>query len=114
MLTLFGPELFVFVFGKNWKTAGEFAQIIMPSIALTFVVSSVCSVMIPAGKLSHYSIWSIVSFISISIFFYFFSNQLDIRQLLKYFTILNIGIYTFYFIIIWNSVVKIDKKLVHK
>jgi O-antigen/teichoic acid export membrane protein len=104
---LFGPELFEFVFGKNWKVAGEFAQILMPAIALSFVVSSLCSVMVPANKLNHYSIWSILSFLSIFVFFYFFSNKLEIKILLKYFTILNIGIYILYFTFIWNSVIKL-------
>lgn len=104
---LFGPELFEFIFGKNWKVAGEFAQILMPAIALSFVVSSLCSVMVPANKLNHYSIWSILSFLSIFVFFYFFSNKLEIKILLKYFTILNIGIYILYFTFIWNSVIKL-------
>lgn len=114
LIILTGPELFEFVFGNEWKIAGEFAQIVMPAVAITFVVSSLCSVMIPANKLNHYAIWSIISFVSIFIFFYFFSNQLEIKQLLKYFTMLKIGIYVFYFVLILNSVVQIDKKLLNK
>ena len=111
---LFGPELFTFIFGKNWKVAGEYAQILMPAIALIFVVSSLSPVIFSADKLSYYSIWSILSFLSIFIFFYFFSYRLEIKILLKYFTILNIGIYFFYFIFIWISVIKlkIGNKLV--
>lgn len=104
---LFGPELFEFIFGKNWKIAGEFAQILMPAIALSFVVSSLSMIMISANKLAHYSIWSIISFLSTFVFFYFFSNNLEIKILLKYFVILNIGIYILYFTFIWNSIIKL-------
>lgn len=39
VLLFFGPELFSFVFGANWRIAGEFARILAFSYAIRFVVS---------------------------------------------------------------------------
>jgi lipopolysaccharide exporter len=38
-IMLLGPWLFTFFFGSNWTTAGEFARILAPDIALRFVAS---------------------------------------------------------------------------
>ena len=37
ILGFFGPELFEFVFGKNWKISGNYAQITVPLILITFL-----------------------------------------------------------------------------
>ena len=71
LITLFGPELFE-LYLERLEIAGEFAQIVMPAFAIIFVVSPLSSVMIPANKLHHYAIWSILSCVSTLIFFIFF------------------------------------------
>lgn len=39
ILGIFAPEIFAFVFGKNWRVAGEFAQIMTPMFFLNFIVN---------------------------------------------------------------------------
>ncbi len=39
ILGIFAPELFSFVFGENWKVAGEFAQIMTPMLFLKFIIN---------------------------------------------------------------------------
>ena len=39
VLGVFAPEIFVFVFGENWRVAGEFAQIMTPMFFLNFIVN---------------------------------------------------------------------------
>ena len=39
LLMLLGPELFAFVFGENWRQAGEFARWMAPWLYLVFVSS---------------------------------------------------------------------------
>ncbi|WP_323593460.1 oligosaccharide flippase family protein [Aliarcobacter butzleri] len=39
ILGIFAPEIFAFVFGENWKVAGEFAQIMTPMFFLNFIVN---------------------------------------------------------------------------
>ncbi len=40
VLALIGPPVFGFVFGENWRTAGEFLQLMAPMFLMQFVVSS--------------------------------------------------------------------------
>ncbi len=35
----FSPEIFSFVFGADWKTAGEYTQILLPYVFLVFLIS---------------------------------------------------------------------------
>ncbi|ABV66947.1 O-antigen translocase [Aliarcobacter butzleri RM4018] len=37
ILGIFAPEIFAFIFGKDWKVAGEFAQIMTPMIYLKMI-----------------------------------------------------------------------------
>ena len=39
VLVTLGPSLFVFVFGREWREAGEFARVLAPMMACQFVVS---------------------------------------------------------------------------
>ena len=50
ILGVFAPEIFTFVFGKNWKIAGEFAQLMTPMLYLKFVVSPLSYTFYVAGK----------------------------------------------------------------
>lgn len=44
------PDLFAIVFGKNWRQAGEYAQILMPMFFLQFVASPLSVLFIVAEK----------------------------------------------------------------
>jgi O-antigen/teichoic acid export membrane protein len=39
VLGIFAPDIFVFVFGENWRISGEFAQIMAPVLFLKFITS---------------------------------------------------------------------------
>ncbi len=39
ILGIFAPEIFAFVFGEDWRVAGEFAQIMTPMFFLNFIVN---------------------------------------------------------------------------
>ncbi len=44
------PDLFSFVFGKNWRVAGEYAQILTPMFFLQFISSPLSSMFMIAEK----------------------------------------------------------------
>lgn len=50
ILGIFAPDLFAFVFGSNWRVAGEFAQIMMPMFYMKFVVSPLSYTLFIANK----------------------------------------------------------------
>ena len=104
ILFFYGVEIFIFVFGENWQISGEFVQILIPGLALIFVVSTLSPVLNSIRKLNLYSYWNYGYFVSLFSFFYLFTNKLEIKDLLSYFTVINIFMYGLYFLLIWFSI----------
>jgi O-antigen/teichoic acid export membrane protein len=50
LLLLAGPQTFAFVFGPQWRTAGEFMQILSPWIYMRLIFAPVASVALILGK----------------------------------------------------------------
>lgn len=50
VLGLFAPEIFELVFGKNWRTAGVFAQVMSPMFFLSFIANPLSYTFFIAGK----------------------------------------------------------------
>lgn len=61
-LTLAGPWSFGFVFGTEWRVAGEFARILAVPIALQFVVTPLTVILPPLGRIKGLSVWQILYF----------------------------------------------------
>src|SRR5207244_93146 len=40
LLALIGPQVFALVFGANWRTAGQYLQILAPVLVIQFVTST--------------------------------------------------------------------------
>ena len=100
-LFLFGPQIFILVFGNEWILAGKFIQILIPSLALQFIVSTLSPAVSATSNSKLYALQAIVSLISIFAFFIFFSTQLEITELLFYFNILNLFLYSLYYFLIY-------------
>ena len=61
ILATIAPGLFSFVLGKEWRIAGEYAQIVLPNVAILFVFQVVSAVFIIANKLKVSFYWQIFS-----------------------------------------------------
>jgi len=85
---LIAPQLFSFVLGKEWFSAGEYARILCPIVAISFVSETGSSMFIIAEKMKLLLWWQILYFlftlISILIGIYFFK---DIKSTLYCFMI---------------------------
>jgi O-antigen/teichoic acid export membrane protein len=101
ILKIFGPYLFTIIFGQKWTIAGEFMSILITYFGLMFIVSALSTILIPTKKYHLYSIWNIVSFFTIFNFFYFFSKKFQILELLNFFVILQIILYSLYYYFIY-------------
>jgi O-antigen/teichoic acid export membrane protein len=64
------PELFELVFGKDWRVAGEYAQILTPVFFLRFITSPLSIMFIIAEKQMLDLIWQILLFAGTSASFY--------------------------------------------
>ncbi|MES2016966.1 MAG: oligosaccharide flippase family protein [Pseudomonadota bacterium] len=62
VLFLFSPQLFAFVFGEDWRPAGELARILAPLYFLNFIASPLSYVFFVAGKQKQDLWWQIVLF----------------------------------------------------
>jgi O-antigen/teichoic acid export membrane protein len=62
VLLLFSPQLFAWIFGEQWRAAGELAQILAPLYFLNFIASPLSYVFAVAGKQKVDLIWQIALF----------------------------------------------------
>ncbi len=62
VLLLFSPQLFAWVFGENWRPAGELAQILAPLYFLNFIASPLSYVFFVAGKQKIDLVWQVALF----------------------------------------------------
>ena len=62
VLFLFSPQLFAWVFGENWREAGELAQILAPLCFLNFIASPLSYVFFVAGKQKRDLVWQVALF----------------------------------------------------
>jgi O-antigen/teichoic acid export membrane protein len=81
-----GDDLFAYVFGENWRTAGEYSQIMAPWLMLNFIISPITQLPTVVGKLkSFFLIGLIGSLLLISILFFpFFKSNIPFNLLLNY------------------------------
>ena len=90
----FLPFLFSFILGNQWRIAGEYAQILSPMIALSFISNSLSGILIVKEKLK----------VIFSFHLYYFASTLaafligglyfkDIRITLVWFAILRSSAY---------------------
>ena len=63
VLYLFSPQLFAWVFGEEWRAAGELAQILAPLHFLNFIASPLSYVFFVAGKQKIDLLWQIALFL---------------------------------------------------
>ncbi|MDF1576537.1 MAG: oligosaccharide flippase family protein [Bacteroidales bacterium] len=96
-----GPEIFGFVFGKEWTLSGVYAKYLVSSSAFLIFISPMGQILIGLHKIKTNSIWELGKFlIIVSLFLINFET---ITSYLKVYNLLLIFIYLSYLIIIlWN------------
>ena len=63
LLLMFSPQLFAWVFGENWRAAGELAQILAPLYFLNFIASPLSYVFFVTGKQKRDLVWQVALFL---------------------------------------------------
>lgn len=95
ILTLFGIDLFAFVFGEQWREAGKFSQILVIPFAFKSVISPLTMAIPAAGKIKLGSIWHVLYFVTISTTL-FLASKLRIESFLLIFALHELVLYTIY------------------
>ena len=77
------PDLFSFVFGENWKVAGEYAQILTPMFFIKFITMPISSVALFANK-TIVDFWWQLGFFAVAVIGYLISS--DAKSTVIYFS----------------------------
>jgi O-antigen/teichoic acid export membrane protein len=104
-----GPQLFSFIFGKNWHMAGGFARIMVFSFALQFLVSPLSITLAAMEKIKLYSLWQVLYFLAIGSLFLF--PPMPVSRMLILLTAIEVLFYLIYFVMILQVVKKYEESL---
>jgi len=100
------PQIFSFVFGKQWLLAGTFSQIMVVSYATQFLVSPISSALAAMEKIKMYSIWQLCYFMAIGCLF--FVRDISARDFVLLLTVIETLFYLAYLILILWAVRKYE------
>lgn len=104
-----GPEIFGWVFGKEWLLSGVYAKSLIASSSFLIIISPLGQILIGLHKIKVNSLWEIGKFLVIvSLFVIDFSS---IGSYLKVYNLLLIFIYISYLIIIVLSIRNYEKSI---
>ncbi len=108
LLYFFGEEIFTFIFGKDWKVAGEIAEIISIWLFMNFIFTPISFVPILLNKQKIY-FWINFIFLFLILFlgFYFFIGNINFENCILSFSMLNI-IY-FIVLLVWFYKLLVNK-----
>jgi O-antigen/teichoic acid export membrane protein len=65
LLWFWGPDLFVILFGKQWRISGEIVKVVMIGFAFRFIVATLSIILVGLEKIKWYSIWQTLYFAAI-------------------------------------------------
>jgi O-antigen/teichoic acid export membrane protein len=98
------PPIFAGVFGEEWHEAGVLLQILMPALALKFIVSPLSSVFSSTGNDKLGAIWRIGAFAVTLGVFYLYSGSLDVRSIFVLMAVNDLVLYAIHYGLIVYSV----------
>jgi O-antigen/teichoic acid export membrane protein len=104
ILTLFSADIFSMFFGSQWREAGVYVQILMPAIAVKFVVSTLGSAIGATQNTRIGAFWKVLAFFITAAVFVVYAPQKDPVVLFKAVMVMDIGLYLLYYVVIWIAV----------
>jgi len=99
-----GPAVFAWFFGAQWRMAGELLGILMPAVALRFVVSTVSGVFSSTGNNHLSALWKIIAFLLTFLMFWVLADKLMVKNLFIAMMINDLALYSFYYYLVWYAV----------
>ena len=109
IIEFFGIEIFTWVFGIEWKTAGQLTQILIFSYAIKFIVSPLTSVFTALEKIKISSIWQIGYFLAIGCLYLL--KNCTIEEFLLYYVLIDLISYFIYYLLLVGVCKKYDNKI---
>lgn len=103
ILILYAPPLFAWAFGEDWRVAGDYLQILMPSLALQFVVSTVSTTFGATGHNRLGAIWKITAFVVTFGVYLVFAPRVDVMGMFVAMMLTDLALYSFYYFLAWHA-----------
>jgi O-antigen/teichoic acid export membrane protein len=97
LLMLGAPKLFSWMFGSTWHQAGELLVILMPALAVQFVVSTLSLSFVASGRLRLQATWQVISLLTTFVVFAWAGRSGDIEFFFWSFMIKDVVLYTLYY-----------------
>lgn len=97
LLMLSAPQLFSWVFGETWHQAGVLLVILMPALAVQFVVSPLSLSIIAAGRLRLLAAWQVISLLTTLAVFAWAGRTGDIERFFWAYMIKDVALYGLYY-----------------
>ena len=95
-----GPGIFSFTFGDDWREAGVLLSILMPALAVQFVVSTLSLSIIAAGRLRLLAMWQIFSLLVTVLIFSSLPENVSVRGFFKIYMLKDLFLYSVYFLVL--------------
>ncbi len=108
-LLIGGPFLFAFIFGKTWSISGNFAQIIVLSTALQFIVLPLGAILQTFNKVKLNGIWQVIYFVSVCSLI--FAVKLNVNDFLKLYTLIELLTFSILFYLVHQTLKNYEKEL---
>jgi O-antigen/teichoic acid export membrane protein len=102
LIWLYGVDLFMFIFGAEWKVAGEYSKIIIFAVAARFIVSPLSVVFLIDKNIKIGTMWQYLYLITLTVTLLIFSNE-SISIFLIAFTVHEIILYLIYLLMILKA-----------
>jgi len=98
-----GPWIFSFVFGENWRQAGNFSQILAFALIIKFVSSTLSSTLGATNNNQYGALWKITAFVTTAVVLALGARSGSIQWFLVALVLNEIVIYSFYFYLILRA-----------
>lgn len=110
-MQVWGEELFAYVFGYDWKTAGSMASILVYAVAIRFIVSPLSSVLAMKQHMLKGFCWQLLYFITLASTLIWASSK-PFQDFLFFFVVHELVLYSIYLAVILLASYQIDRKIV--
>jgi O-antigen/teichoic acid export membrane protein len=104
-VVFFAPELFSVIFGSEWVEAGLYAQILVYSIAVKFVVGPLSTIFLAIGRIKVASMWQLAYFV-VTISVLVLATSFEFEKFLWIYVFSEIVMYLLYFLLIIHTTKK--------
>ena len=96
VLYLYAPELFAFIFGDEWRVAGQYVQILVPALFIRFIASTLSSTLHATRHSRLLASWRIIAFATTFLVLSKYAGLVAIEELLYFLVLCDCLLYILY------------------